>query len=177
MLVRQHPTLHEETRRDCARLDTETMIESTLTKIEEHGITILPAFGGVMEKGRLITAKKYLAAKFGIAIAKGTTVKTIKAAVNDDAGFKLARKEYDQNCKEFYRASNLANGVLAADPTLRKSVRVAVNKDGQPTGRFVTTYAPITGAIGGPSLRETQLEKENAALRAEYAALAAKATA
>lgn len=150
-------------------------METTLAKIEEYGIALAPAFGGVMVNGRLVTAKKFLAAKFGITLAKGSTVKTLKAAVGDDEAFKLARKEYDNGARDYYRASNLAGAALVADPNLRKALKVGVNKDGQPTGRYTISLAPVTrGASGGPTARETQLEKELNALRAEMAVFAAK---
>lgn len=147
---------------------------NTLTKIEnESGLTIMSACNGVMDSGRKLTATKWLAGKFGVAITKGLTRKDVKAAIiakHTEAAFKAAVKEYDAGSREFFRASRIATAIASSDPDYRQSVRFSVGKDGIPTGNMTTSFVRTSGANNGPSLREQQLENELNALRAEMAA-------
>lgn len=148
---------------------------SALAKLEESGITLGQAsFGGAFDRVgntyRKVTIARWLCAKFKIGYVKGTKVADIKAKV-DEAQFKAARKEFDGHVRDFYRASGLGNGQLAADPTLRKELRFSVDKEGNPTGRSTCIYTPVKGANpSGPSARELVLEKELAALRLQLTA-------
>lgn len=153
-------------------------METTLSKIEEQGITIAPAFNGVFVKGKTIPARAWLAGKFGVTLAKGSTFKTVKEAIlakgNTPAALKAAQKEYSANMADYYRASGLSGAMIVADPTFRKALKMRMNKDGQPTGSFTIDCRPVVGPVAtGPSARELALEKQLAELTLRLAALPA----
>lgn len=152
-------------------------METTLAKLNEAGLTTGAAFNGVVQKGKPVTARAFLAAKFGVTLAKGSTFKTVKEAIiakgNTSAALKAAHKEYDANMNDYYRASGVGAAVLAQDASFRKAIKMTLNKDGQPTGSYTIACRPIKGAISGPSARELALEQELQEMRAKFAALPA----
>lgn len=140
----------------------------------------LSAFGSATdESGKLIGARQFIAAKFGITLpkvvkgAKGPTMKEVKTRIlaiagNDEAAIKAASKEYDAARSAFYSQSALFNGQMAADPTLRKSVRLSISKK---TGECIgatTTYRKekSQGALSAAATRIAQLEAQLARLTA-----------
>lgn len=119
----------------------------------------LATFGSAIDgSGKLIGARQFIATKFGVTLAKpakgdkGLTMKEVKAMLISgkkatEEEIKAASKEYDAARSNFYTQSALFNGQLAADPTLRKSVRLSVSKK---TGECIgatTTYRKERGNV------------------------------
>lgn len=139
--------------------------------------------GAITDKQTLVGARNYIATKGGVIIEKGTkdnpgpTMKEVKELVKlqgfTDADIKAWSKEYDKARSEYYTQSGLVNGLLAADPTLRKAVKLSRNKDGVVIGA-VTTYRRERGVNATLQAKVEELTK---ALAAATAKLPAPATA
>lgn len=117
----------------------------------------------------------YIAEKAGITLparVKGTPWVSTKdvVALAEAAGasrdsIKLWRKELDAARKEHYVHSGMVVGMLAADPTVRKNVRLAINAKGEVIGANATFRRERS--------RPLALAAENAQLRAQVAKLMA----
>lgn len=139
----------------------------------------LADFGGAADaSGKLVGARQFIAARFGITLpkvakgAKGPTMKEVKAKIvalgKTEAEIKAVSKEYDAERSAFYSQSALFNGQMAADPTLRKSVRLSISKK---TGECIgatTTYRKekSAGALNAAATKIAQLEAQIARLTA-----------
>lgn len=116
----------------------------------------LDTFGGAVVKDRLVSARVYVGTKLGLSPSEleKKSMKDVKAALIakgvSEADIKATSKEYDRNRSDFLTVSARLNGMLAADPTLRKSVRISRNKAGLAIGA-TTTYRRET-ATGTASL-------------------------
>lgn len=136
--------------------------------------------GQAVALSALVGARHFIAEKFGVTIPevakgeKGLTMKEVKALCvakgTTDAQLKAASKEYDGLRTGFYTRCALVNGQLAADPTLRKSVKLSVNKKGETIGA-VTTYRRERSASVTQAARIAQLEARIVQLTANAAAL------
>jgi hypothetical protein len=110
----------------------------------------LPSLDGIVnDKGALVGARHYLAGKAGITLPKtpkgekGASMKEVKAEIvalgHTADEIKTWSKEYDKGRAEFYRQCGQLNGMLAADPLYRKSLKVSRNAKGDVIGA-TTTY-------------------------------------
>lgn len=145
-----------------------------------HTVALATFGSAIDESGKLIGARQFIAAKFGVKLAKpakgtkGPSMKEVKEMLVTSGKataetIKAASKEYDGARNSFYGASALLNGQLAADPTLRKSVRLSVSKT---TGECIgatTTYRKekSAGALSAAATRIAQLEAALAAANAK----------
>lgn len=156
------------------RHNTHHMSQSLIKSLVVQGQTVALA--------ELVGARHFIADKFGVTIPKvakgekGLTMKEVKAlcvAKGTTADeLKAASKEYDGLRTGFYTRCALVNGQLAADPTLRKSVRLSTNKKGETIGA-VTTYRRERSASVTQAARIVQLEAKIAQLTAASLALPA----
>jgi hypothetical protein len=121
--------------------------------------TILKPNNSVMK------ATTFLAAHGGLTPAqvKGKKLKEIKELVGKDKS-KTILATYNAAKGAFYVWSSKVNALIAADPTLRKEVRVMVGAKGGVIG--FNTKARFTSDAGSNALAS-----ENASLRAELAAM------
>lgn len=97
-----------------------------------------------MVQGKAVTLVKpsgirhYVAGKFNLEVADKETYKSIKERAIKAGATKdqltVLGKEYDSLRTSYYTQSALVNGQLAADPTLRKAVKVNINKKGDVIG-------------------------------------------
>lgn len=99
-------------------------------------------------KGSLIGARQFVAGKADITLPKvekgekGPSMKEVKAMViaagKTEAEIKVWFAEYDAARSEFYRQSAQLTGMLSADPTYRKSVKISINPKGECIGATTT---------------------------------------
>ena len=138
----------------------------------------IPSFqgfnGAVNDKGQLTGVRKFMAAKLGVAIPKGTTAKEAKvlflAATNKDELKKLS-KEYDSQRNTYYRQVNQINGALAADPSFRKTLKIWKNKAGDTCANVA--YRPERKLSMSAQLRADNAEAKVRELEAKLAAVLA----
>lgn len=151
-----------------------------------HQVAIA-AFGAAHVDGKLVGARQFIAGKFGITLPKvakgekGKTMKEVKAMIlaksgNTEEQIKVASKEYDAARSSFYQQSALVNGQLAADPTLRKSVRLSISKKTGDVIGATTTYRREKGANASMAVQLAELREALAVAHAKLA-LAAPAVA
>lgn len=80
----------------------------------------------------------FVAEKCGLEVQEKETFKSLKeraiASGATKADLQVWGKEYDSIRSDYYVQSNLINGQLAADPTLRKAVKINLNKKGEAIG-------------------------------------------
>jgi hypothetical protein len=121
----------------------------------------LSDFGGVVNaKGGLVGARNYIAGQAGITLPvvkkgeTGPTMKEVKAQIlalgKTEADIKAWSKEYDAKRGQFYAACGQLNGMLAADPTFRKHVKISVNAKGVAIGA-TTSYRKERSATAAQS--------------------------
>ncbi len=141
----------------------------------------VPSFAGfngaVNDKGQLSGVRKFMAAKLGVAIPKGTTGKDAKAmllaaAGDDKAKIKELSKEYDSQRNTYYRQVNQINGALAADPSFRKTLKIWKNKAGDTCANVA--YRPERKLSMSAQLRADNAEARVKVLEAQIAALSLK---
>jgi len=126
--------------------------------MSDSQITLAGDFGGVTKADyRVNNAKVFLAAHFGVALAKGMKMPDVKAAViasgKTEEQFKLARKSYDATKQQYHVECRKVTALLAADPNYRQSIRKTK------TGA-VTTFRKVSAATAKVSAaaRIAQLE-------------------
>lgn len=117
---------------------------------EKAGITLPAAVKGTPG----MTGKELTA----LCVAKGHSADVVKAW----------RKEFDGLRKQHYIESGMVVGMLAADPSIRKSVRLAKNAKGEVIGANATFRKERSAAVGG-AVRIAQLELLVAQLQAKLA--------
>lgn len=133
--------------------------------------------GALSDKGTLIGARHFIAAKAGLTLPKvakgetGITMKELKAKIvaggkHTAADIKLWNGEYDVARTEFYRQSGQITALLAQDPTYRKSVRINTNAKGAVIGATTTFRRE---RVAAPSV-VAQLQATVASLTAALAA-------
>lgn len=135
--------------------------------------------GKAVNVAELPNIRQFLAAKAGITlpvVPKGGTGLTTKevVALCEGAGrtkdqIKADRGELDTLRKQHYVQSGMVVAMLAADPTLRKSVRVARNKAGDAIGANITVRRERSASVTG-AVRIATLEKQLAEALAKIAA-------
>ncbi len=142
-------------------LQSDTMSEI----ITANGQAIaLGNFNGVCKPDfRVNNAKEFLAAKYGIRVAKGVKMPDVKAMVLasgvTDEAFKLARKSYDADKQRYHVECRKVTALLAADPNYRQSIRK------MKTGAVVTfRKVGVAAAKVSAAARIAQLEAKLAAL-------------
>jgi hypothetical protein len=122
--------------RRSADIQVKTMSNSLVVQGKAISVNTLPG------------ARQFVAGKFGITLPKvekgqkGLSMKEIRTlaegkGVTKDQ-IKAANKEYDALRVAFYRDSAVVAGMLVADPTLRKAVKVSTNKKGEAIGATIT---------------------------------------
>jgi hypothetical protein len=132
--------------------------------------------GALSDKGTLIGARFFIAAKAGITLPKvskgnpGPTMKEVKAMIvakgHTEAQIKAWNGEYDVARTEFYRQSGQLTALLAQDPTYRKSVKINTNAKGAVIGATTTFRRE---RVAAPSV-VAQLQAQVAALTAQLSA-------
>lgn len=138
--------------------------------------------GKAVNVAELPNIRQFLAAKAGITLpptVKGTPGLTTKevVALCEGAGrtkdqIKADRGELDTLRKQHYVQSAMVVAMLAADPSLRKSVRVAHNAKGEAIGANITVRKERSASVTG-AVRIATLEKQLADALAKLAALPA----
>lgn len=132
----------------------------------------IPSFGGAVNaKGTLVGVRIFVAEKAGLSTedVKELSFKEVKAlAVNAGATaeqIKTWSGDYNRERDAFYSEGGLVNGMLAADPSYRKTLKVNRNKTGDVIGA-TTVYRKERSP-------KATLAAENAALKAQIAKLTA----
>lgn len=131
---------------------------------------------------QLPNIRTFLAAKAGVtlpATVKGTPGPTVKevvalciAAGSTAEQVKVWRTELDAERKQHYVHSGMAVAMLAADPSIRKSVRESRNKAGDVIGYNATFRKERSASMSG-AVRIAQLEALVTQLQARLALPAA----
>jgi hypothetical protein len=142
---------------------------------------VLGNFGGILDdKGSLIGAPRWIAQQAGIELparAKGVvtpSMKEIRAMIvaegeHDEKQVTEWNKSYNAQRTDFFSKCGLVNGQLAADPTLRKSVKINRNTKGEVIGA-TTTYRKERSASQSMATQLAELQRQLAAANAVLAA-------
>jgi hypothetical protein len=133
----------------------------------------IPSFGGaVNDKGTLVGKRLFIALKAGLTAEdikelsfKEMKVAAVAAGNATDAQITQWGKDYVIERDSFYSQGGLVNGMLASDPSYRKTLKINRNKDGAVIGA-TTVYRKERS----PSM---SLKAENESLKAQVAKLTA----
>lgn len=138
--------------------------------------------GKALELKKLPNVREYIASTLGVALPatvkgqKGLTGKEVTAlcvaAGKTEEQVKAARKAFDTVRKQHFIHSGMAVAMLAADPSIRTTLRPSLNKAGECIGGSAT-FRRERSASQTQASRIAQLEKQLADALSRVAALPA----
>lgn len=140
--------------------------------------------GKAIELKKLPNVREYIAETLGVTLPatvkgqKGLTGKEVTAlcvaAGKTEEQVKAARKAFDTVRKEHFIASGMAVAMMAADPSIRTTLRPSLNKKGECIGGSAT-FRRERSASQSQAQRIAQLEQQLARALAAVASLPAPA--